>query len=135
MDSIRELEEGSRFAPDFEKRGGLLPCVVQEVQGGEVLMLAYVNRAAVELSISSGYASFYSTSRKALWTKGESSGNRLEIKNILVDCDQDALLYQVELEGAGACHTLNEADMPRHSCFYRELDPTAAEPKLRHGNP
>lgn len=93
---------------------GLVPVVVEEAGGG-VLMLAYANDEAVEETRRTGYAHFYSRSRKTLWKKGETSGNTLRVREIRVDCDGDALLYVVEPDGP-ACHT------GKRSCFYRTLE-------------
>ena len=122
MDTLRE--EGQALLLDFEKRGGLLPVVVQEVGSGEILMLAYADRDALRTTMRHGYAAFYSTSRRRSWVKGEQSGNRLKVVEIRVDCDQDALVYRVQLEGAGACHTKNALGNPRRSCFYRTVTHT-----------
>jgi len=117
------LEEGSTLSIDFEKRGGLIPAVVQHAGDGRVLMLAYVNQAALDKTLASGMATFWSTSRSELWTKGETSGDFLAIVEILVDCDQDALVYRVEPKGSGACHTKNpQTGRTRSSCFYRSID-------------
>ena len=117
------LEEGSTLAIDFEKRGSLVPAVVQDVRDGRILMLAYVNEAALERTLECGMATFWSTSRDELWTKGETSGDYLAIVEILVDCDQDALVYRVEPKGAGACHTRDPGTgRARSSCFYRSID-------------
>ncbi|TYO99291.1 phosphoribosyl-AMP cyclohydrolase [Geothermobacter ehrlichii] len=117
-----QLEEGSELRVDFDKRGGLVPAVVQDATDGRVLMLAYVNREALEASLQKGMATFWSTSRNALWTKGETSGDFLKIVDILVDCDQDALVYRVEPQG-GACHTKDPASgKSRKTCFYRRID-------------
>ena len=99
---------------DFSKLDGLISVVTQASETGEILMQAYANREALELTLSSGYAHYWSRSRRKLWKKGESSGNVQKIKRILVDCDADALIYQVQQKGP-ACHTgaLN--------CFFREL--------------
>lgn len=118
----RELEEGNTLVLQFEKRGGLLPVIVQEYASGTILMQGYANQAAIDKTIATGYATFWSTSRHALWTKGETSGDLLKIKAIFTDCDQDALLYQVELLGEGACHTQNRDGQTRKSCFYRQID-------------
>jgi phosphoribosyl-AMP cyclohydrolase len=117
-----EIEESVAFNPQFEKRGGLLPVVVQESSTGKILMIASVNKEAVDHTIKSGKATFWSTSRKELWVKGETSGNTIWIDEILVDCDQDALIYKVRLEGDGVCHTRNKQGNFRKSCFYRSLD-------------
>ena len=117
-----DIEESRTFNPQFEKRGGLLPVVVQESSTGNILMIASVNKEAVDHTIKTGKATFWSTSRKELWVKGETSGNTIWIDDILIDCDQDALIYKVRLEGEGVCHTKNEQGNFRKSCFYRSLD-------------
>ena len=89
---------------DFSKLDGLITVVTQASETGEVLMQAYANREALELTLSSGYAHYWSRSRRKLWKKGESSGNVQKINRILVDCDADALIYQVQQNGP-ACHT------------------------------
>ena len=99
---------------DFSKHNGLIPVVAQSSETGEVLMQAYANLEAVKLTQSSGYAHYWSRSRGQLWKKGETSGNLQKIEKILVDCDADALVYQV-LQKGPACHT------GEGSCFYREL--------------
>ena len=109
------VEETDRFAPKFDA-AGLLTVVVEDAETRETLMLAHANREAVEATLRTNVAHFWSRSRQALWRKGETSGNELRVQAILVDCDQDALLYRITAEGEGvACHT------GRRSCFYREL--------------
>ena len=117
-----ELEESQEFFLQFEKRGGLLPVAVQETSSGQLLMLATVNREAFEMSIKTRKATFYSTSRNEISTKGLTSGNTLKIDNILIDCDQDALVYQVTLENGGVCHTFNQKGENRKACFYRKVN-------------
>lgn len=91
---------------DYTKLNGLVPAVVQDDDSGEVLMVGFMNRDAFELTESSGYATFFSRTRKELWTKGQSSGNRLRVTRMLVDCDEDTVLLRVRREGAGnVCHT------------------------------
>ncbi|WKN40884.1 phosphoribosyl-AMP cyclohydrolase [Tunicatimonas pelagia] len=119
---MNQLEEGTELLLQFEKRGGLLPVVVQEKYSGEVLMIGYANQEALQHSIKTRYATFWSTSRQELWTKGQTSGDRLRISDIRVDCDQDALLYQVVLEGEGVCHTKTNEGQTRKACFYRKID-------------
>ncbi|MEM6844211.1 MAG: phosphoribosyl-AMP cyclohydrolase [Bacteroidota bacterium] len=119
---MNRLEEGTDLSLQFEKRNGLLPVVVQEQQSKQVLMVGYANLEALQHSIRTRYATFWSTSRQQLWTKGETSGDRLRIADIWVDCDQDALLYQVELEGSGVCHTKTADGKARKACFYRKID-------------
>ncbi len=94
---------------------GLIPVIVQDARTGEVLMLAYMNRESLELTLKTGVAHYWSRSRKKLWKKGETSGNIQETVDILVDCDNDTLLMRVNQKG-GACHT------GYRSCFYRKLN-------------
>ncbi len=90
---------------DFSKLNGLVPAVVQDDGTNEVLMVGFMNDAALELTKGTGYVTFYSRTRDRLWTKGESSGNRLRVKALLTDCDNDTVLVRVEREGAGlVCH-------------------------------
>jgi phosphoribosyl-ATP pyrophosphohydrolase/phosphoribosyl-AMP cyclohydrolase len=100
---------------DFEKNGGLVPVIVQDVDTNEVLMLAYMNEEALKLTQESGYAHYFSRSRNKLWKKGESSGHTQEVKEILIDCDNDTILLKVKQNGV-ACHT------GRKSCFFTKLD-------------
>jgi phosphoribosyl-AMP cyclohydrolase len=90
---------------DFDKMGGLLPAVVQDAADGEVLMVGFMNRQALEQTLEGGYVTFFSRTRNQLWMKGESSGNRLRVVSAHTDCDRDTLLLCVEVEGAGlVCH-------------------------------
>jgi phosphoribosyl-AMP cyclohydrolase len=117
------LEEGTEVCIDFVKRGDFVPTIVQDSKDGRVLMLAYVNELALKTTLEKGMATFWSTSRNELWTKGETSGDFLKIVEILTDCDQDALIYKVEPQGGGSCHTRNPATgKTRETCFYRKLD-------------
>ncbi len=95
--------------------------IVQQTITKEVLMLGYTNREAFEYTIKHKIAAFWSTSRNELWVKGKTSGNTLYVKEIRVDCDQDALVYIADLEGDGVCHTKNKTNNFRTSCFYRSL--------------
>ncbi len=108
-------------ALEFKYQEGLLPAIVQDVRTGKVLMLGYMNSQAYQKTVESGFVTFYSRSRRKLWTKGETSGHRLAVREIRVDCDADALLVQAELNGAGCCHEGYE------SCFYRKLTPQGEE--------
>lgn len=99
---------------DWEKMNGLLPVVVQDADSKEILMQAYADREALKLTEETGYAHYYSRSRKKIWKKGESSGNIQLVREIYLDCDGDCLLYLVEQTGP-VCHT------GRRSCFYRKL--------------
>jgi phosphoribosyl-ATP pyrophosphohydrolase/phosphoribosyl-AMP cyclohydrolase len=90
---------------DFGKMSGLVPAIVQDAASGEILMLGFVNGEAWEKTLNTGYVTFYSRTRNELWTKGETSGNRLKLISASTDCDRDSLLFQVEVEGAGVvCH-------------------------------
>ena len=115
------IETTTAIQLQFEKRGNLLPVIVQESSSMQILMLGYINQEAFNITLKKGLATFWSTSRKELWTKGETSGDYLSIDNILTDCDQDAVIYQVTLKGNGSCHTKNEQGVHRKSCFYRKL--------------
>ena len=94
---------------------GLIPAVVQERRSGKVLMLGYMNDEAFRRTLDTGYVTFFSRSRQKLWTKGETSGHRLKVREVRVDCDHDALLIQADLAGPGCCH------MGYKSCFFRKL--------------
>lgn len=115
------IETTKNLHIDYNKRNGLIPVIVQDNNTKEILMLAYANEEDINKSKHSLKATFYSTSRKKLWTKGETSGNYMEIVDIYIDCDQDAMIYKVILKGDGACHTKDQSDITRKSCFYRKL--------------
>ena len=102
---------------------GLIPVVVQDIKTRDILMVAYANEEAVELTRTTGFAHYYSRSRKKIWKKGEESGHVQQVVQILVDCDEDCLMYQVGQTGA-ACHT----GYP--SCFYRTLDGSVISEKV-----
>lgn len=101
---------------DFKKLDGLVPAVIQDHKTGRVLMLGFMNGEAFRRTVDTGFATFFSRSRNKLWMKGESSGHRLAVKSIATDCDQDALLIEVEALGPGVCHEGYQ------SCFFRKLD-------------
>lgn len=91
---------------DYSKLNGLVPAVVQDAETNEVLMVGFMNAAALATTLSAGYVTFYSRSRQRLWTKGETSGNRLAVVEVLTDCDDDAVLVRARCEGSGhVCHT------------------------------
>jgi phosphoribosyl-ATP pyrophosphohydrolase/phosphoribosyl-AMP cyclohydrolase len=101
---------------DFDKMQGLLPAIVQDAASGEVLMLGFMNREAFERTLQAGYVTFFSRTRNQLWTKGETSGNRLEVISASTDCDRDTILLQVRVLGEGmVCHE------GTRSCFTRTL--------------
>lgn len=122
MNTQNNIEEGTCLKPQFDKRGGLLPVAVQETSTGRVLMLASVNEEALNKTLETGLATFWSTSRNQLWIKGETSGDYLKINEIQIDCDQDALVYKVTLAGSGVCHTFNKDGEHRKACFYRTIN-------------
>ena len=95
---------------------GLIPVIAQEAESGKVLMVAWMNREALELTVKNGEAIYWSRSRKKLWHKGEESGHIQKVKDIRLDCDGDVLLLHVEQTGGIACHT------GRHNCFFRKLE-------------
>jgi phosphoribosyl-AMP cyclohydrolase len=99
---------------DFKKGDGLIPVVAQDAESKEVLMMAYANEEALEKTLSTGYAHYWSRSRQKLWMKGETSGHTQKIKEVLTDCDYDTLLYVVDQKGP-ACHT------GKDTCFYNKL--------------
>jgi phosphoribosyl-AMP cyclohydrolase len=107
-------EQGSAFLPKFDSTG-LLTAVVQDAATGEVLMVAFMDREALDATRETGLAHFHSRNRGRLWKKGETSGNVLEVQELLVDCDQDALVLKVRPAGP-ACHT------GERSCFYRAVE-------------
>ncbi len=98
----------------FDEKG-LIPAIIQDIKTNEVLMMAYMDRKALEMTIETGFTHFWSRSRKKYWKKGETSGNVQEVKEILYDCDEDTLLVRVIQHGSGACHT------GERTCFYRIL--------------
>jgi phosphoribosyl-ATP pyrophosphohydrolase/phosphoribosyl-AMP cyclohydrolase len=114
---------------DFDKMRGLAPAIVQDAANGDVLMLGFMNQPALERTITTGYITFYSRTRNELWTKGETSGNRLKVVSASTDCDHDSLLFRVEVEGAGkVCHE------GTRSCFTKkiviaEVEPASALPE------
>jgi phosphoribosyl-AMP cyclohydrolase len=106
------------MAIDYSKLQGLVPAVIQDSTSGEVLMVGFMNDEALAVTQRTGYATFFSRTRGRLWTKGETSGNRLQVVRMLIDCDDDSVLLQVKRLGDGnVCHT------GERTCFYRELPP------------
>ncbi|MDZ4791247.1 MAG: phosphoribosyl-AMP cyclohydrolase [Hyphomicrobiales bacterium] len=122
-DIANEIEEGLKFTPRFDSQG-LVTAVVTDHKSGDVLMVAHMNAEAIRATLASGEAYFWSRSRQALWRKGETSGNVLRVREVRVDCDQDALWLIADLEGSGVCHT------GRASCFYRVLGANALSGQL-----
>ena len=122
--SPSELETGSTFAPKFDANG-LVTAVTLDAASGEVLMVAHMNADAITETLRSGYATYWSRSRKALWKKGETSGELQQLVEMRTDCDQDAVVLVVSQQGHGAaCHT------GRKSCFYRKVELEDGKPVL-----
>jgi len=107
-----DVEEGTVLRPRFDA-AGLVTCVTTDATNGDVLMVAHMNLEALQKTVASGEAWYFSRSRKALWRKGETSGHVQKVREIRIDCDQDAVWLRVEQTGGAACHT------GRRSCFYR----------------
>jgi phosphoribosyl-AMP cyclohydrolase len=108
---------------DFSKLDGLIPAVIQDAESAEVLMVGFMNEEALALTRSTGFATFFSRTRNKLWIKGETSGNRLEVVELRVDCDDDTVLVKVRRLGEGhVCHT------GERTCFFRTLDEVATTP-------
>lgn len=114
MAARQDIEQGSEFAPKFDENG-LITAVAQDARTGQVLMVGYMNRQALDLTIQTGYATYFSRSRQKLWKKGQQSGHFQKVQQILIDCDQDCLVLKVTVD-AGQCH------VGYQSCFYRALD-------------
>jgi phosphoribosyl-AMP cyclohydrolase len=113
MTDKKKVEEGPEFTPKFDEKG-LITAIAQEIKTNQVLMAAYMNKEALEATLKTGYATYFSRSRQKLWQKGEESGHRQKVEQILVDCDQDSLILKVSID-AGQCH------VGYKSCFYRAL--------------
>lgn len=104
---------------DFSKLDGLVPAVVQDDETNEVLMVGFMNQESLDRTVATGYTTFYSRTRNALWTKGETSGNRLRVVRLLVDCDEDTLLVRARREGdRKVCHT------GQPTCFFKDFVPS-----------
>lgn len=117
--SVEQVELGDDFAPRFDA-DGLIPAIVTNVENGSILMLGYMSAEAIERTVRTRQAHFWSRSRQALWRKGEHSGFTQTVERMLVDDDQDALILMVRLDGPGSCH------VGFQSCFYREIDLAAS---------
>jgi len=113
------IEEGLQFSPKFDDKG-LICAIAQDAETGQILMVAYMNRQALELTVQTGFATYFSRSRQKLWKKGEQSGHMQKVRRILVDCDQDCLILRVTVD-SGQCH------VGYQSCFYRVLKPDSSK--------
>ena len=113
MAADKNIEEGLDFTPRFDS-AGLITAIAQDAETGQILMVAYMNKEALDITIKTGIATYYSRSRAKLWKKGEQSGHIQKVQQILTDCDQDCLILKVTVD-QGQCHTGHQ------SCFYRAL--------------
>ena len=125
---MKELEEGSKLQLDFKKLqkigqtgSEVVPVVVQDADTKEVLVVAYANELALETTLKTGIATFWSTSRNELWIKGATSGDTLKLVDVRVNCEQNSLLYLVRMVGGGVCHTKDAQGHTRKTCYYRSL--------------
>lgn len=122
--TLDDLEEGTALRLDFSKLDrvrGVVPCAVQHADTGEVILVAYVNEQALRHTAGERVATFWSTSRNELWVKGATSGEVFDVVDVLVNCEQNSLVYRVRPRRGGICHTKNRGGAPRN-CFYRRLD-------------
>jgi phosphoribosyl-AMP cyclohydrolase len=127
MTSTNQREEGVDLTLDFDKTSrvaqvrGVIPCAVQHADTNEVILVAYVNQQALQASLDTRSAVFWSTSRNELWEKGKTSGETFDLVEVRVNCEQNSLLYRVRPRRGNICHTKNAAGEPRN-CFYRRLN-------------
>lgn len=119
MGVSKSIEEGLDFSPKFDEKG-LITAIAQDAATGQILMVAYMNQEALDQTTRTGYATYFSRSRRRLWKKGEQSGHLQKVQQILVDCDQDCLILKVTVD-AGQCH------VGYQSCFYRAINKDAAK--------
>jgi phosphoribosyl-AMP cyclohydrolase len=130
---MNELEESSTLQLDWSKLGriaeqrlGVLPVAVQHAETREVILLAYVNSEALDATLATRTATFWSTSRNELWVKGQTSGDTFALVDVYVNCEQNSLLFTVRPRRGAICHTKNWQGQPRN-CFYRRLNPETRE--------
>lgn len=136
---MNELEEGRSLCLDFRKLlrattacPDILPVAVQNIDTGEVILVAYANEQALRVAIETGAAVFWSTSRNELWEKGKTSGETFDLIEVRVNCEQNSLLYRVRPRRGGICHTKNHTGAPRN-CYYRRINFETGE--LEHLDP
>jgi len=122
---MSDREHTAELMLDFGPDGtNLVPVVTQDMSSREVLILAFVNREAFEETRKTGFAVYFSRSRNTLWRKGETSGNRLAIREIRINCEQNSLVFLVDQTGDGACHVLREDGTHYRGCYYRRIEPS-----------
>jgi len=124
----KALEEGRKLDLDFTKLKkvakcgeDVIPAVAQDLNTGEVLIVGYANKQAIDYTLKNDVAAFWSTSRGELWIKGATSGEYLDVKEVRVNCEQNSVLYLVTVRNVGACHTKNSEGTPRMGCYYRKI--------------
>jgi len=119
------IEEGSELSLDFSKISGIendvIPCAVQNIDSGEVILIAYVNDEALKLALKNRTAVFWSTSRNEIWEKGKTSGETFSLIEVLINCEQNSLVYKVKPNAGNICHTKNQKGDSRN-CYYRLID-------------
>lgn len=120
-ESVEQVEEGTELAPKFDENG-LIPCVTQHAQTREVLMFAYMNAEALEATLRTGLAHYWSRSRQKLWKKGESSGMTQRVVRTLIDDDQDCVVLEVDLSAPAAGGDVASCHVGYRSCFYRSVE-------------
>lgn len=132
------IEEGTELQLDFGKLNKVASCeedvlvaVAQHAETGEILIVGYANRLALETAIRDRMCTFWSTSRNELWIKGKTSGDYLRITDILVNCEQNSIVYRVIPQGNGSCHTKDADGNPRPGCYYRRLNLDTGELEFR----
>lgn len=123
--SKKEVEEGNRLQPRYNV-DGLITAIVTDFATNEILMVAHMNEEALSKTLETGQSHFWSRSRKELWHKGATSGDFQHVEEILIDCDQDAVVLKVRMVGNAACHT------GKRSCFYRRIDKNNGDVSLTH---
>ena len=124
----KEIEEGLNLQLDFTKlkkiaqcSEDVIPAIAQCADTGEVLIVGYVNKLALETAFKEGMATFWSTSRNELWIKGKTSGDFLKLVDVLVNCEQNSVVYKVRMVGKGSCHAKDKSGNPRRGCYYRRI--------------
>ena len=124
----KEIEEGLELKLDFTKlkkiascSEDVIPAIAQCSKTGEVLIVGYVNRLALDTALEQGMATFWSTSRNELWIKGKTSGDYLKLDEVLINCDQNSIVYKVTPQGKGSCHTKDKNGNARYGCYYRRV--------------
>ena len=124
----KEIEEGLELNLDFKKlkkiaacAEDVIPAIAQCSKTGEVLIVGYANKLALETALKLGMATFWSTSRNELWIKGKTSGDFLKLDDVLVNCEQNSIVYKVTPQGKGSCHTKNKDGIARYGCYYRRI--------------